>query len=71
MFRAGSANVARAVASNSKRAAFTTSAARNAPIRVGINGFGRIGRLVGRKPPRASASASASAFAYVLVDMFV
>jgi phosphoglycerate dehydrogenase-like enzyme len=47
MFRAGSTNVARAVAaSTSKKAAFTTSAARNAPIRVGINGFGRIGRLV-------------------------
>lgn len=28
------------------QAAFTTSAVRNAPLRVGINGFGRIGRLV-------------------------
>ncbi len=47
MFRAGSANLARAVAaSGSKKAAFTTSAAKTAPIRVGINGFGRIGRLV-------------------------
>ena len=45
MFRAGSVNVARAVASNSKRA-FSGSAAAKAPIRVGINGFGRIGRLV-------------------------
>lgn len=47
MFRAGTSNVARAIAaSGSKKAASTTSAARNAPIRVGINGFGRIGRLV-------------------------
>eukprot|EP00624_Nannochloropsis_granulata_P007596 evm.model.NODE_8653_length_7507_cov_21.255362.1 len=45
MFRATSAT-ARALATNSKKAAFTTSAIRNAPLRVGINGFGRIGRLV-------------------------
>lgn len=30
------------------QAAFTTSAVRNAPLRIGINGYGRIGRLVMR-----------------------
>ena len=69
MFRAGSVNVARAVASNSKRAAFTTSAARNAPIRVGINGFGRIGRLVSQ-PPVVSRTPRASAYAS-LVDVHI
>ncbi|TFJ88628.1 hypothetical protein NSK_000197 [Nannochloropsis salina CCMP1776] len=44
MFRAIS--VARVAGSSWKKAAFTTSAARHAPLRVGINGFGRIGRLV-------------------------